>query len=115
MGAFHSSKTANGAVSASKQLIYREMESLGRHETPWNSISGDPYGTRTRVFAVRGRRPRPLDEGASAPGISPGMKARHMWTRGRLVNQPRVSHPFPARSGSASARQAWTPSGPASG
>jgi hypothetical protein len=27
---------------------------------------GDPYGTRTRVFAVRGRRPRPLDEGASA-------------------------------------------------
>lgn len=26
--------------------------------------AGDPYGTRTRVFAVRGRRPRPLDEGA---------------------------------------------------
>src|SRR6187397_936215 len=26
---------------------------------------GDPYGTRTRVFAVRGRRPRPLDEGAA--------------------------------------------------
>ena len=25
---------------------------------------GDPYGTRTRVFAVRGRRPGPLDEGA---------------------------------------------------
>ena len=28
-----------------------------------NEASGDPYGTRTRVFAVRGRRPRPLDEG----------------------------------------------------
>ena len=27
--------------------------------------NGDPYGTRTRVFAVRGRRPRPLDEGAA--------------------------------------------------
>ena len=26
---------------------------------------GDPYGTRTRVFAVRGRRPGPLDEGAN--------------------------------------------------
>ncbi len=26
-------------------------------------ISGDPYGTRTRVFAVKGRCPRPLDEG----------------------------------------------------
>ena len=26
---------------------------------------GDPYGTRTRVAAVKGRCPRPLDEGAS--------------------------------------------------
>ena len=25
--------------------------------------SGTPYGTRTRVSAVKGRRPRPLDEG----------------------------------------------------
>ena len=25
---------------------------------------GDPNGTRTRVFGVRGRRPRPLDDGA---------------------------------------------------
>ena len=26
---------------------------------------GDPKGTRTPVFGVRGRRPRPLDDGAS--------------------------------------------------
>ena len=26
---------------------------------------GDPYGTRTRVYAVKGRRPRPLDEGVT--------------------------------------------------
>ena len=26
-------------------------------------IFGAPYGNRTRVFAVRGRRPGPLDEG----------------------------------------------------
>ena len=26
--------------------------------------SYDPYGTRTRVAAVKGRSPRPLDEGA---------------------------------------------------
>ncbi len=26
--------------------------------------NGAPYGTRTRVTAVRGRRPRPLDEGS---------------------------------------------------
>ena len=26
-------------------------------------FNGDPYGTRTRVSAVKGQRPRPLDEG----------------------------------------------------
>ena len=31
---------------------------------PLLSKVGDPYGTRTRVYGVRGRRPRPLDEGA---------------------------------------------------
>ena len=34
-------------------------------------LNGDPYGTRTRVFAVRGRRPRPLDEGAVQNGAAP--------------------------------------------
>ena len=38
--------------------------------------TGDPYGTRTRVSAVKGRRPRPLDEGAKistgAVGIRQG-------------------------------------------
>ena len=29
-------------------------------------IEGDPYGTRTRVAAVKGQCPRPLDEGAMA-------------------------------------------------
>jgi hypothetical protein len=28
-------------------------------------ICGDPSGTRTRVTGVRGRRPRPLDDGAT--------------------------------------------------
>src|SRR5215211_2294306 len=41
--------------------------------------AGDPYGTRTRVFAVRGRRPGPLDEGAA------GGRAGHMWARASLV------------------------------
>src|SRR5687767_4939752 len=40
---------------------------------------GDPYGTRTRVFAVRGRRPRPLDEGAA-------FGAAHMSEPWLLVN-----------------------------
>ena len=30
------------------------------------ALSGVPYGTRTRVSAVKGRRPRPLDEGDCA-------------------------------------------------
>src|SRR5688500_19949304 len=51
---------------------------------------GDPYGTRTRVFAVRGRRPGPLDEGAI------GLRAGHMWARRRLVKsvqlEPHKAH-----------------------
>ena len=38
----------------------------GRGHAGGERLAGDPYGTRTRVFAVRGRRPRPLDEGAIA-------------------------------------------------
>ena len=30
-----------------------------------NDLDGDPYGIRTRVAAVKGRCPKPLDEGAS--------------------------------------------------
>ena len=40
-------------------------------ETP--KKAGDPYGTRTRVFAVRGRRPRPLDEGAACAAATAHM------------------------------------------
>ena len=32
---------------------------------------GAPYRTRTGVFAVRGRRPGPLDEGSVEAGIAP--------------------------------------------
>src|SRR4051812_33664068 len=34
--------------------------------SPDFDFGGDPNGTRTRVFAVKGRRPRPLDDGADA-------------------------------------------------
>jgi hypothetical protein len=60
--------------------------------------AGDPYGTRTRVFAVRGRRPRPLDEGAvrlSARG--------HMAGRGGFVNQANWTSLLPSRVASQSA------------
>ena len=35
---------------------------------PLFRIDSDPYGTRTRVAGVKGRSPRPLDEGAAVSG-----------------------------------------------
>src|SRR5665647_2403537 len=35
--------------------------------TEWSDF-GAPYGIRTRVAAVKGRCPRPLDEGRNSPG-----------------------------------------------
>src|SRR5438105_595704 len=45
---------------------------------------GDPNGTRTRVFAVKGRRPRPLDDGAASRSGSPVRRgpAQRQATRG---------------------------------
>src|SRR5438270_5794256 len=40
--------------------------------TAKSMIFGDPNGTRTRVFAVKGRRPRPLDDGAARSGCRLG-------------------------------------------
>ena len=37
-------------------------------------MPGDPYGTRTRVSAVKGRRPRPLDEGAKISTRAVGIR-----------------------------------------
>ena len=37
-------------------------------------ITGDPNGNRTRVFGVRGRRPRPLDDGTGKTVISNQLK-----------------------------------------
>ncbi len=54
----------------------------------------DPYGTRTRVTAVKGRCPRPLDEGAAAcfdsgrsitvDRVLPNFKAMRQGCRRRL-------------------------------
>ena len=38
---------------------------------------GDPYGNRTRVFALRGRCPRPLDEGVAVPVLAGGQDIMH--------------------------------------
>ena len=54
------------------EAVWRLALTVGARNRPDSTRSrpslrpGDPYGTRTRVFAVRGRRPGPLDEGAFA-------------------------------------------------
>ena len=48
-------------------------------------VLSDPYGTRTRVAGVKGRSPRPLDEGAATllPPIDhlPVRASRRTWVR----------------------------------
>ena len=48
----------------------------------------DPYGTRTRVAAVKGRSPRPLDEGAAAVlGFTWIARSASSGVDGRLYNE----------------------------
>ena len=43
---------------------YKASTNKARHLASYNTErNGDPYGIRTRVAAVKGRCPRPLDEG----------------------------------------------------
>src|SRR5690625_3585882 len=42
----------------------------------WPALYGAPYGTRTRVSALRGLRPGPLDEGSGASGQCPSRPLR---------------------------------------
>src|SRR5688572_12122332 len=41
------------------------------HATVFASCSDDPDGIRTRVAALKGPCPRPLDDGAGHPGYAP--------------------------------------------
>ena len=52
-------------VSVSQNEKARGIRYRGFHGLTY-SIFSDPYGTRTRVAAVKGRCPRPLDEGAKS-------------------------------------------------
>src|SRR3954447_24518513 len=56
----------------------RSLQSQARERHIAIGATGDPYGTRTRVFAVRGRRPRPLDEGAISRNF-PGRRPYVCW------------------------------------
>ena len=61
------SDVKNDARTPKHDRAQRNMKSksLGNHkETRGYLLKSDPYGTRTRVAGVKGRSPRPLDEGA---------------------------------------------------
>jgi hypothetical protein len=66
---------ATSAVTGRRanQLRHR---ALLLHLPPRYRRAGTPYGIRTRATALKGRRPRPLDEGGQSR-ISPGYSQRH--------------------------------------
>ena len=59
----------NCIQSRPKTLLADLLPKLGQCRSGLSAKSlndfGDPNGTRTRVFAVKGRRPGPLDDGAA--------------------------------------------------
>ena len=72
-------------------------------------LLGDPNGTRTRVFAVQGRRPRPLDDGAAqrsgvpVTGGSPAGQPHALIVAVAAPRQPTMP-PLPAQAIAASSR-----------
>jgi hypothetical protein len=50
---------------AMEMLLEHQKQKRSRLSHQLLEIPGGPKGTRTPVFGVRGRRPRPLDDGTS--------------------------------------------------
>ena len=55
-------------------------------------INGDPYGNRTRVSAVKGPRPRPLDEGATCRSAWASLRSEAGIRRWLRNGQPPFRH-----------------------
>jgi DNA invertase Pin-like site-specific DNA recombinase len=68
----------------------------------------DPNGTRTRVLALKGLRPRPLDDGASFYGHSVAVRRRSV--KREFVTR-RLAHCASGSSGAAASPQMDTPRG----
>ena len=86
---------ARGHGAALAPLIV-PIRASDRRAILWKAI-GAPNGTRTRVFAVKGRRPGPLDDGRNTnhPRTPGGSGARGCYTgAGRRTQEAR--HPIPA-------------------
>ena len=73
-GYLAASATLTGLEPATSAVTGRRANQLRHralHATPRCRVMGTPYGIRTRATALKGRRPRPLDEGGLSR-ISPG-------------------------------------------
>ena len=57
-----------------RQELESETSQKIRSQTAKSLESGDPYGIRTRVAAVKGRCPRPLDEGVAVEAAQRGAR-----------------------------------------
>src|SRR3954451_9027078 len=80
---------ATSAVTGrhANQLRYRALLVLSSSLGP-----RDPNGIRTRVSAVKGRRPRPLDDGAeSLLRTQRRTSIRHCWACANSCPRPRLS------------------------
>ncbi len=64
---------------------------LCQHSRPARRRNGDPYGNRTRVSAVKGPRPRPLDEGAIGSAARQRCEARRALGVGCVAVNPLLS------------------------
>src|SRR5260370_41723465 len=69
-------------------------------QIPSHEISGAPYGTRTRVSAVKGRCPRPLDEGRAK-----GAGYRELWRERQANGEKSAHHRVPATRGAVRGRK----------
>src|SRR4029079_2264713 len=58
-----------------------ESAPRSRHRTGPSRPSGTPNGIRTRATAVKGRRPRPLDDGGLVTGPEALSRRQHTGTR----------------------------------
>ena len=56
--------TLTGLEPATSAVTGRRANQLRYRAKLWNFVFRDPNGIRTRVNAVKGRRPRPLNDGA---------------------------------------------------
>lgn len=61
---------------------FLSAQKISRQLLQADGLFSDPYGTRTRVTAVKGRCPRPLDEGA-------GRFANKSWRANEASIKPR--------------------------